>query len=240
MRAIQLDTVSLAVDAAAASLLKLRLEPTTDAQRDALDRLARWNGDLARRLARGRAVPRAWISAIMRRLFGDRIGEDLFAAYQGFREIFVAGTLPDDARAQPDRVDPEALRAALDDAIEEVAGRTWGELHALVLAHPLARIPGLDEVFTAATIPLGGDEPDDRPGRVGPAARLPPGGDPVVSARSGTWATSSGASASCRAGSAATPPRPTGPIRRRSSRPAARSPPGFDEPAAATLLIAPG
>jgi penicillin amidase len=30
-------------------------------------------------------------------------------------------------------------------------------MHTLVLAHPLARIPGLDEVFTAGAIPLGGD-----------------------------------------------------------------------------------
>ena len=57
-----------------------------------------------------------------------------------------------------DRVDPEALRAALEEAIELAEGRTWGEIHALRLAHPLARIPGLDTLFVAATIPHGGDE----------------------------------------------------------------------------------
>jgi penicillin amidase len=57
-----------------------------------------------------------------------------------------------------DRVDPGALRDALQEAIELAEGRTWGEIHALKLAHPLARIPGLDQLFTAATIPHGGDE----------------------------------------------------------------------------------
>ena len=90
----------------------------------------------------------------MSRLFADRMGPELFAAYQGFRETFVCRVLPD---MLADQVDPDALRAALDAAIAEVGDRTWGELHTLVLAHPLARIPGLEEVFTAAEIPLGGD-----------------------------------------------------------------------------------
>ena len=44
------------------------------------------------------------------------------------------------------------------DAIEGVGDATWGELHRLVIAHPLASIPGLEPVFTAADVPFGGDE----------------------------------------------------------------------------------
>ncbi len=151
MLAIQLDTVSLAVPPLREHLSAL--EPHTDVQRDALGSLRAWDGDL-RADSHDAALFQAWISAIMARLFADRMGPDLFAAYQGFREPFLCRVLPD---MLADQVDPDALRGALDDAIEEVAGRTWGELHSLVLSHPLARIPGLDEVFTAATIPLGGD-----------------------------------------------------------------------------------
>ena len=94
----------------------------------------------------------------MRRLVGERIGDELFTAYSGFREIFVGETLPTMLAHSTDRLDPEALRQALQEAIELANGRTWGEIHALRLAHPLARIPGLDALFTAATIPHGGDE----------------------------------------------------------------------------------
>ncbi|MEP6759453.1 MAG: penicillin acylase family protein [Actinomycetota bacterium] len=151
MLAIQLDTVSLAVPPLLAQLCAL--EPHTDAQRDALDLLRPWDADL-RASSHPAALFQAWISAIMRRLFAERMGLEVFAAYQGFRETFLCRVLPN---MLADQVDPDALRAALDDAIAEVTGRAWGEMHTLVLAHPLARIPGLEEVFTAATIPWGGD-----------------------------------------------------------------------------------
>jgi acyl-homoserine lactone acylase PvdQ len=94
----------------------------------------------------------------MRRLVGERIGDELFTAYSGFREIFIGETMPAMLAHSTDRVDPEALRQALQEAIEVADGRTWGEVHALRLAHPLSRIPGLDHLFVAATIPYGGDE----------------------------------------------------------------------------------
>jgi len=151
MLAIQLDTVSRAVPPLLGHLCAL--EPHTDGQRDALDALRAWDGDL-RADSHEAALFQAWISAIMGQLFSERMGAELFAAYQGFRETFLCRVLPD---MLADQVDPDAMRAALHDAIGEVAGRTWGELHTLVLAHPLARIPGLGDVFTAGAIPLGGD-----------------------------------------------------------------------------------
>jgi penicillin amidase len=155
MQAIQRDTLSLVVAAALPGLLKIH--PGSDRQREALDRLSAWDGDLAAD-SREAAVYELWISALMRRLVGERIGEDLFAAYSEFREVFAAETLPAMLAHSTDRVDPEALRAALDEAIDEAGDRPWGQIHTLVLAHPLARIPGLDAVFTAATLPYGGDD----------------------------------------------------------------------------------
>jgi penicillin G amidase len=155
MRAMQTDTLSLTVDAVLPALLKLH--PGDDDQREVLEQLASWNGDLAPE-SRDAALYELWLSAIMRRFVGERIGDELFTAYSGFREIFVGETLPAMLAHSTDRVDPEALRDALQEAIEIADGRTWGEIHALRLAHPLARIPGPDHLFVAATIPYGGDE----------------------------------------------------------------------------------
>ena len=153
MRAMQHDTVSLAAEALLPGLLKL--EPATDRHRAALQRLNAWNADL-RADSRDAALYELWVSAIARRLFAERLGH-LFPAYEDFREVFVTRTLPAMLAHSTDRVDPDALRAALDDALEEEGDRTWGEIHRLVLAHPLARIPGLDTVFTAAALLYGGD-----------------------------------------------------------------------------------
>jgi penicillin amidase len=155
MQAIQTDTVSLAALAVLPHLLKV---DTQDPRREAaVQLLADWDGDLAAD-SHAAAVFEAWISAIMRRLFAERMGEELFAAYQGFRETFLCRVLPDLLAHGQDRLDEQALRDALGAALDEVGDRTWGELHTLVLAHPLARIPGLDTVFVAAAIPFGGDD----------------------------------------------------------------------------------
>jgi penicillin amidase len=155
MRSMQSDTRSLAAEAILPGLLKL--EPATGRQRAALDRLGSWDADLGAG-SPDAAIYELWISAIERHLFADRLGEDLFTAYEDFREVFVSRTLPALLAHSTDRVDPDALRAALDEALDEVGDRTWGDIHRLVLAHPLARIPGLDEVFVAAAFPYGGDE----------------------------------------------------------------------------------
>jgi penicillin amidase len=152
---IQADSISVAALRLLPHLTKI--EPGDQRQRDALDALAaRWDGSLGAD-SRDGAVFETWITALMGRLVGSRVPEDTFAAYQGFRETFVTRVLPDLLTNGTDRLDPEALRDALDEALDATDGKTWGDLHILSLAHPLARIPGLETLFTAATIPLGGD-----------------------------------------------------------------------------------
>jgi penicillin G amidase len=153
MQAIQRDTLSLAAERLLPTLRKV--EPATDRQRDALDRLASWDGDL-RADSRQAAIYELWVTAIGRRLLGDRLGDDLLTAYEDFRETFVARALP--AILANADVGADVLRAALDDALDEADGRGWGEIHTLALAHPLARIPGLEAIFVAAAIPFGGDQ----------------------------------------------------------------------------------
>src|SRR5262249_17271965 len=57
------------------------------------------------------------------------------------------------------------LRATLDQALDELTatlggdmdGWWWGALHRIRFAHPLAILPGLDELFVAADLEWGGD-----------------------------------------------------------------------------------
>lgn len=152
---IQADTVSLAARRLLPHLAKI--QPRDERQRAALDGLGRWDGSLAAD-SREAAVFQTWITALMRRLVGQRVPDEVFAAYEGFRETFVTGVLPDLLMNGADRLDPDAMRDALDEALDTAGDETWGERHTLSLAHPLARIPGLDALFTAATTPLGGDD----------------------------------------------------------------------------------
>ena len=77
--------------------------------------------------------------------------------------MLLRGEGPGDANAW---ITPELKAAALRDAIDELretlgedpATWTWGAIHQATFAHPLAAVPGLEELFIAAQVPLGGDE----------------------------------------------------------------------------------
>ena len=96
-----------------------------------------------------------------------RLGEDLFRHYHAWREAFQCEVLPA-LLADPANgwIDDDLLRAALADALAELRETLgedpqawrWGALHRLRLATPLASIPGLEALFVAADVELGGDE----------------------------------------------------------------------------------
>jgi penicillin amidase len=172
---IQADTVSL--PARATVPLLMRIEATTDGQREAVALLADWDGDMAAGSAAA-AVFNVWCRHLARRILEPRLGEDLFRAYHAWREVFQCEVLPALLRDAPtgwfgeeDGEAPGAARdrlvgAALDDALAELtealgpdpAGWSWGALHRVRLAHPLAALPGLEPLFTAVDAPFGGDE----------------------------------------------------------------------------------
>ncbi|MFN8233630.1 MAG: penicillin acylase family protein [Actinomycetota bacterium] len=171
---IQADTVSLPTRT---TLPFLELDPSTDGQRAALALLAEWDGDMAATSAAA-AVFNAWCRHLARRILEPRLGDDLFRAYHAWREVFQCEVLPALLRDPPagwfgeeEGEAPHAARdrlllAALDDALVELAdalgpdpsGWTWGALHRVRLAHPLAALPGLEPLFTAVDAPFGGDE----------------------------------------------------------------------------------
>ena len=155
MRAIQMDVRSEPTR----ELLPLlaRVDPRSDDQAAALKQLIDWEGDMTADDP-APAVFNAWCAAIARRTLVPRIGDDLFAEYLAWRETFQSDVLPGLLREPDGWLDDDLLLDALDDAIALADGRTWGELHRLVIAHPLASIPGLETLFTAADVPFGGDE----------------------------------------------------------------------------------
>jgi penicillin amidase len=156
MAAIQADTVSL--PARRTLPLLLDLEPATEDRRRALGLLAEWDGDLDPG-SEPAALFNAWTAAIARRVLDPRLGPELTRAYLAWREPFQCQALPRLLSERPAGwLDDDLLRAALDEALAEADGKTWGELHRLRFAHPLAEIPGLEEMFVAADLPWGGDE----------------------------------------------------------------------------------
>ena len=152
-REIQTDTVSLPARELLPHL------PIADERAEAL--LAGWDHDLSA----GSAPAALWevlIDELSRRAIGGR--RPATEEYLADRELYRCRALPtllvDAALSSPD-VD-EAVAAAWD-RCEALMGPDptawrWGDIHRARFAHPLARIPGLEPLFVAAELPLGGDE----------------------------------------------------------------------------------
>jgi len=163
LASIQLDTVS--VPARVTLPLLLDVEPATNAHRVAIDLLRGWGGDMAADSAAA-AVFNAWSGHVARRVLQPRLGDELFRRYHTWRETFQCEVLPAMLARRDGWLDDDLLRAALADAIDELrerlgddpSGWRWGALHRLQLVHPLGALPGLEELFTAADVELGGDE----------------------------------------------------------------------------------
>jgi penicillin amidase len=139
-RAIQLDTVSRS----AQRVLSLLLERGHTW-------FATWDGDL-RADSTDAARFNRWVREVARRIVPDDLIRE---AYLASREAFVCAALPrllEDGALSPELLD-DALAVADADSPE-----SWGVLHRVAFAHPLARLPGLEELFVAAEVGLGGDE----------------------------------------------------------------------------------
>jgi penicillin amidase len=165
---MQMDTVSLT----ALEMLPLLtgIDARNDGARRALDALRGWDGDV-RADSSPAAVFQAWSVEIARAVLGPRLGGELFARYYAGRGVFHNQVLAA-LLAEPgsewwgDDSRDEVLRASLDASLtrletelgDDPAAWRWGALHRVVLAEPLARIPGMAEPFTAAVVELGGDE----------------------------------------------------------------------------------
>jgi penicillin amidase len=155
MAAIQTDTVSPAAPDTVPKLAALT--PSDDRQRAALDLVRAWDGDL-RADSAAAALYEIWTRSIARLVLEPKLGTELTGAYLAAAETWTGSVLPRLLNDPDGWLDDDLLRAAIDEAIEEAGDGTWGDVHRLVLAHPLASIPGLEALFVAADAPFGGDE----------------------------------------------------------------------------------
>jgi len=167
MHAIQMDSVSLPARETLPLLLAAASDPHYS---DVVASLAQWDGDM-RADSAAAALFNVWCGHIARRALTPVLGEELFRAYHAAREPWQCQTLPMLLRAEGPGdtnlwLSPELVCAALEDGLRELnealgddpATSTWGAIHEATFAHPLAAVPGLQDLFVAARVPLGGDE----------------------------------------------------------------------------------
>ena len=152
-RVIQNDTVSLA---ARTLLPRISL---TDARARQL--FQEWNHDLDPN-SPAAALWEVFVDELARRAVGG--GEALVAEYLTDHELFRGRALPtllDEGALSQEQLDG-ALAAAWDRCVDlmgsDPATWRWGDIHRARFAHPLGRMPGLEPLFVAAELPLGGDE----------------------------------------------------------------------------------
>ncbi len=149
--------------------LMLRAEPASDAARDAMARLERWD----RVMRRDEAEPlifAAWYRELSRLVYADELGP-LFEATWRVRPRFLERVLRerqiwcDDVGTERAETCPEQAARALDAALADLDRRfgadpgrwRWGEAHPAVMAHPvLGGQPLLARLFNIE-LPSGGD-----------------------------------------------------------------------------------
>jgi len=171
---MQMDTVSLPAARIVPHLV--RLEPSSDRQKEALALLAEWDLDLAADSAAA-ALYEVWCEHVARRVLLPLVGDRLYEHFHGRRQwtnAFQYQVLPNlleypigrwfggEGAAARDRVLREALDGALDELTdglgEDMTTWRWGALHKATFAGRLAVIPDLADLFTAGVVEMGGDE----------------------------------------------------------------------------------
>jgi len=169
--AIQADQRSLA----ATDILPLLLQttPSSPAARQALSRLARWDGVMSSDRIEP-SIYEAWMRELSRLIYADELGPDLFADYWAQRQVFLVNVLRnvdgqgrwcDDVNT-PEVETCETMKArSLDLALADLRRRAgpdmsqwkWGLLHIARSAHrPFSHVPVLNRIFDLR-IATGGD-----------------------------------------------------------------------------------
>jgi penicillin G amidase len=163
MAVLQNDVVSIAARENVGLLLERTGAGDSADRKAALALLGSWDAAMTAGSA-ATALYQVWCAHIARLALAPRLGEELFRRYHAWREPFQCGALAQ--MLLTDELDQATLETALDAAIEEcqatlgadMTGWRWGDLHRVMLAHPLASIPGFESLFVALEAGVGGDE----------------------------------------------------------------------------------
>ena len=170
-RILQTDIASAPVAAYRQAILAS--SPRTPRGLEAQAVVRAWDGVLAVDSA-GAAIAEAWLMRLADRTFKDKLGETLYADYQGGRWMVRALTLllgrPNDAWFSS-QVDGEGnglgdlAGRSLDDAVKELTSRLgadmakwrWGDLHTITFEHQLSVAKPLNLLFDIGPLPRPGD-----------------------------------------------------------------------------------
>ena len=136
MIAAQLDRTDLSALRWKADAIRM-LEPLSGS---ATSELRAWNGSMDRD-SRPAAVVNTWLGLLNRDIFTDELGGPVPRAY--FEAVLARADSPwyDDTRTPRVETRDDILRRAMQEAFDEAAGRTWGQMAPLTLAHPMGRVP---------------------------------------------------------------------------------------------------
>ncbi len=153
----------------------MRARPGDARSRDAMARLAKWDGTIAAD-SPDAALYEAWYDATVHRLFADELGDDLWNDYAAHRSLVAKAldrviqsndaTWCDDVRTkEPESCETilgESLVTALDDqarrqGTSNISNWRWDRVDAATFPHmPFDRV-GLLRRFFSRTVPRGGD-----------------------------------------------------------------------------------
>jgi penicillin amidase len=147
--------------------------PTTALGQQAQKIVREWDGALGVD-STGAAIYEAWILAMSRAAFADKLGPTLFDDYAAngrmtyaLYQLLATTTSPWFlALGDPSIVGRDALAGiALDDAAKDLSARLgtdiakwrWGDLHTVAFEHPLSAVKPLDLIFTIGPVRRAGD-----------------------------------------------------------------------------------
>jgi len=142
-------------DLALAKLAESGLDrAATGGQAEAIALMREWDG-FYRAESRGALAFELFRSSFSRAFYQSLFGAEDWSAFAGVARI--QSLLLEDIRdAQPDELEA-ALRRGLDTAAQGLDDfATWGEMHRLVLSHPLGLLPLIGGRFRFADYPIGG------------------------------------------------------------------------------------
>jgi penicillin amidase len=171
MSRVQNDYTSLPVQRFRDAIVAGR--PTTALGQQAQKIVREWDGALGVD-STGAAICEAWILAMSRAAFADKLGPALFEDYaangrmtSALYQLLATTTSPWFlALGDPSIVGRDALSGlALDDAAKDLSVRLgadiakwrWGDLHTIAFEHPLSSVKPLDLIFTIGPVRRAGD-----------------------------------------------------------------------------------
>lgn len=158
--------------------------PQSDSEKAAISLLKDWDGKMSPDSAAAALSESAMWNLLRLALNSklDSASRDSYLTLAGYPSMFLQKLLDDPANPWWDGRRAALISAALSAAVDEVGGRTWGDVHQYTYSHPLGSVAALAPIFNRGPFPMGGNwntvnsgaYPADKPYAMtlGPAYRI--------------------------------------------------------------------